>query len=75
MGLVGFLTYITAAVQDTLSGYLLDVSKTVINGVTTYSFRLVFAVWIGALVLSTLFAGSLWIFSHLRKSTAEGELS
>jgi OPA family sugar phosphate sensor protein UhpC-like MFS transporter len=71
MGLVGLLTYIVAAVQDTLSGYLIDASKTVVNGTTTYSFRLVFAVWIGALVLSTLCAASLWIFSHLRRSHAE----
>jgi OPA family sugar phosphate sensor protein UhpC-like MFS transporter len=73
MGLVGLLTYVAAAVQDTLSGYLLDASRTVVDGVATYSFRLVFTVWIGALVLSTLFAGSLWIFSHLSKSRAEGE--
>ena len=73
MGLVGLLTYLAAAVQDTLSGYLLDASKTVVNGVVTYSFSLVFAVWIGALVLSTLFAASLWIFSRLGKSEAGGE--
>ena len=73
MGLVGLLTYIAAAVQDTLSGYLIDASKRVVDGVTTYSFELVFAVWIGALVLSTLFAASLWIFSHLGESKAEGE--
>ena len=72
MGLVGLLTYIVAAVQDTLSGYLIDASKTVVDGATTYSFKLVFTVWIGALVLSTLFAASLWIFSHLSKSKAEG---
>jgi OPA family sugar phosphate sensor protein UhpC-like MFS transporter len=72
MGLVGLLTYIMAAVQDTLSGYLIDSSRRVVNGVTTYSFKLVFAVWVGALVLSTLFAASLWIFSHLGRSKAEG---
>lgn len=73
MGLVGLLTYIAAAVQDTLSGYLIDASRAVVDGVTTYSFELVFTVWIGALVLSTLFAASLWIFSHLGRSKAEGE--
>jgi hypothetical protein len=41
--------------------------------VTTYSFELVFTVWIGALVLSTLFAASLWVFSRLGRSRAEGE--
>ena len=72
MGLVGLLTYITAAVQDTLSGYLIDSSRTVAHGVTSYSFERVFAVWIGALVLSTLCAASLWIFSHLSRSKAHG---
>jgi OPA family sugar phosphate sensor protein UhpC-like MFS transporter len=71
MGLVGLLTYIVAAVQDTLSGYLIDASKTEVGGATVYSFRLVFTVWVGALVLSTLFAASLWVFAHLRKSKAE----
>jgi sugar phosphate permease len=73
MGLVGLLTYITAALQDTLSGYLIDASKKVVDGVTTYSFTPVFTVWIGALVLSTLCAASLWIFTHLGRSAARGE--
>lgn len=73
MGLVGLLTYLTAAVQDTLSGYLIDASKTVVDGVATYSFERVFAVWIGALVLSTLCAASLWIFTRLGRSKAEAE--
>ncbi len=71
MGLVGLLTYIVAAVQDTLSGYLIDASKTVVNGIATYSFKLVFTVWIGALVLSTLCAASLWVFARLSRSKAE----
>ena len=62
MGLVGLFSYLVAGVQDTLSGYLLDASKVVVNGTTTYSFRLVFAVWICALALSTALAASLWVF-------------
>ncbi len=64
MGLVGLFSYLVAGVQDTLSGYLLDLSKVVANGTTTYSFRLVFAVWIGALALSVLLTASLWFFSR-----------
>lgn len=64
MGLVGLFSYLVAGVQDTLSGYLLDVSKVVVNGKTTYSFRLVFAVWISALVLSLLLAASLRFFGR-----------
>ena len=73
MGLVGLLTYIVAAIQDTLSGYLIDASKIVSGGETTYSFRLVFTAWIGALVLSTLCTVALWIYTRFRKNTAEGE--
>lgn len=68
MGLVGLFSYLVAGVQDTLSGYLLDVSKTMVNGVTTYSFRTVFGVWIGALVLSTLLAASLGWFTRSRRA-------
>ena len=64
MGLVGLFSYLVAGVQDTLSGYLLDASKVVAAGGTTYSFRLVFAVWISALALSTVLAASLWFFGR-----------
>ena len=64
MGLVGLFSYLVAGIQDTVSGYLLDASKVVVNGTTTYSFRLVFAVWIGALILSTALAASLWFFTR-----------
>ena len=72
MGLVGLFSYLVAGVQDTLSGYLLDVSKVVVNGVTTYSFRLVFAVWIGALMLSILLTASLWFFTRGASSREAG---
>jgi len=64
MGLVGLFSYLVAGVQDTLSGYLLDVSKVVVNGTTTYSFRLVFAVWICALALSIILTASLSLFGR-----------
>ena len=73
MGLVGLLTYVVAAIQDTVSGYLIDASKTIVAGKAVYSFHLVFAVWIGALVLSTAFAASLWVFSSLGKSKATSQ--
>jgi len=66
MGLVGLFSYLVAGIQDTLSGYLLDASKVVVNGTTTYSFRLVFAVWISALALSTMLGASLWFFGRSR---------
>lgn len=71
MGLVGLFSYLVAGIQDTVSGYLLDASKVVVNGTTTYSFRLVFVVWIGALILSTALAASLWLFT--RQPTKEAK--
>lgn len=68
MGLVGLFSYLVAGVQDTLSGYLLDASKVVVNGATTYNFERVFAVWIGALALSTALAASLWFFGGRERS-------
>jgi OPA family sugar phosphate sensor protein UhpC-like MFS transporter len=64
MGLVGLFSYIVAGIQDTVSGYLLDKSRAIVNGATTYSFHLVFTVWIGALILSTALAASLWFFTR-----------
>jgi OPA family sugar phosphate sensor protein UhpC-like MFS transporter len=64
MGLVGLFSYLVAGVQDALSGRLLDASKVDTAGRTTYSFRLVFAVWISALALSTVLAASLWFFGR-----------
>lgn len=72
MGLVGLSSYLVAGVQDTLSGYLLDASKVVVNGTTTYSFETVFAVWIGALVLSTILAASLRWFRR-KEASVSGE--
>ena len=71
MGLVGLFSYLVAGVQDTVSGYLLDASKVVVNGATTYSFRLVFAVWIGALILSTALAASLRFFTRHQAKEAK----
>ena len=64
MGLVGLFSYLLAGVQDNLSGYLLDRSKVVVNGTATYSFRLVFTVWICALALSLLLTAALGLFGR-----------
>jgi len=63
MGLVGVFSYLGAAAQDTLSGYLLNGSQTVVDGkpfLPPESFDAVFPVWIGASIVSLLLACSLW---------------
>ena len=60
MGIVGLFSYTGAAVQDAVTGYLIDLGKTVVEGKTTYSFDAAFYFWIGASVLSILLAASIW---------------
>jgi OPA family sugar phosphate sensor protein UhpC-like MFS transporter len=64
MGLVGMFSYLGAAAQDTVTGWLLDVSKlesALADGTPgAYSFDTVFTFWIGASVLSLLLASLLW---------------
>lgn len=58
MGLVGLFSYIGAAVQDSVSGILLERGKHVVDGVSSYSFGAVFGFWIGASMLSLLFTAT-----------------
>ena len=72
VGIVGVVSYILAGVQDKVSGNLLDMSKTVVDGKAAYSFHLVFAVWIVALAVSLLLSSSLWfVMPRKRGETAE----
>lgn len=67
MGLVGLASYLVAAVQETVSGALLDATKRHVGTQDVYSFHWVFAVWIGAMTLATLLAASLWFFTRNEK--------
>jgi OPA family sugar phosphate sensor protein UhpC-like MFS transporter len=60
MGLIGLLSYLGAAVQDWVSGALIEADKLVADGRTLYRFDRVFHFWIGASVLSALLACSVW---------------
>lgn len=54
MGMIGLFSYLGAAVQDQVSGSLLQASKTVVDGQVRYDFDGPFLFWIGATVLSVL---------------------
>ena len=60
MGVVGMFSYMGAALQDTVSGMLLDADSTVIDGVTTYDFTNVQIFWVGASALSIVLAAFTW---------------
>ncbi len=60
MGLIGIFSYIGAAVQENVSGQLIERGMTVVEGVRTYDFSTVILFWIGSSFVSMLLAASLW---------------
>jgi OPA family sugar phosphate sensor protein UhpC-like MFS transporter len=60
LGMVGVFSYIGAALQEQLSGHLLQKTMHIVNGVRHYDFSSAILVWVGASVLSMLLAATLW---------------
>jgi OPA family sugar phosphate sensor protein UhpC-like MFS transporter len=60
VGIIGIASYIGAAIQDILSGLLIENNKTLINGVVRYNFTSVSYLWIGAAIISFLLAIFVW---------------
>lgn len=60
LGFVGGFSYIGAALQDWISGNLIESSKTIVDGVVQYDFTAAKYFWIGAACLSLILATSLW---------------
>ncbi len=60
MGFIGVFSYIGAALQDQISGHLIENGVTMIDGVRHYDFSAVIWFWIGSSVLSFILATSLW---------------
>lgn len=60
MGLIGVFSYLGAAIQDWISGALLESSKTVVDGKDIYNFDSAFTFWIGATIASFLLALTVW---------------
>jgi OPA family sugar phosphate sensor protein UhpC-like MFS transporter len=59
-GVIGLFSYIGAATQDWISGFLIDSGKTIIDGVDTYNFDRAFYFWIGASIISMILALTVW---------------
>jgi OPA family sugar phosphate sensor protein UhpC-like MFS transporter len=64
MGVIGLFSYLAAAAQDLISGYLIEMNKTVVNGQTIYNFKPAIIFWIGASVLSFICAATVWNVKH-----------
>ena len=59
-GVIGLFSYIGAATQDWISGFLISSGKTVVEGEAIYNFDNAFYFWIGASVLSLILATMVW---------------
>ena len=59
-GLIGLFSYLGAATQDWISGFLIDSGKIVTGSETNYNFDKVFYFWIGASVVSLFLACFAW---------------
>jgi OPA family sugar phosphate sensor protein UhpC-like MFS transporter len=60
MGLIGIFSYIGAAIQENVSGQLIERGMTFVDGVRTYDFSTAIWFWIGSSFVSMLLAASLW---------------
>jgi OPA family sugar phosphate sensor protein UhpC-like MFS transporter len=60
MGLIGVFSYLGAAVQEQISGALIDRGATMVAGVRHYDFGPAILFWIGASMVSLVLASSLW---------------
>ncbi|MDP9200099.1 MAG: MFS transporter [Pseudomonadota bacterium] len=60
MGFIGVFSYIGAAVQENISGALIESGMQLVDGARTYDFSAAIWFWIGSSVVSMLLAATLW---------------
>lgn len=61
MGLIGIFSYIGAAIQENVSGHLIEKGMTIAaDGTRTYDFSSAETFWLGASIVSMLLAATLW---------------
>jgi OPA family sugar phosphate sensor protein UhpC-like MFS transporter len=60
MGVIGVFSYLGAAIQEQVSGVLIDQNMAMVGTARTYDFGPVIWFWIGSSVVSMVLAASLW---------------
>jgi OPA family sugar phosphate sensor protein UhpC-like MFS transporter len=60
MGFIGVFSYVGAAIQERISGWLIREGTTVANGVRQYDFDSAIVFWLGMSAVSLILATSLW---------------
>lgn len=74
MGTVGLLAYAGAAIQDIANGWLMDASKTIVNGKAVYNFDNIMMFWMGSVgIMIILLIPTLW--AKKKEKTAEQSVS
>lgn len=59
-GFIGIFSYFGAAIQERISGYLIEHNCSIVDGVRHYDFSSAITFWIGASIASMVLAASLW---------------
>jgi OPA family sugar phosphate sensor protein UhpC-like MFS transporter len=60
MGFIGVFSYVAAATEERISGYLIQSGMTLVEGVRHYDFTTVIWFWIASSIVSLALATSLW---------------
>jgi OPA family sugar phosphate sensor protein UhpC-like MFS transporter len=60
IGFIGVFSYLGAAVQERISGFLIREGTTIVNGVRQYDFHNAVIFWLGTSIVSLILAASLW---------------
>lgn len=60
LGIVGVASYIGAALQDVIGGFLIEDARTVVDGVDVYNFDAPAMMWVGSAVVSIFLAALVW---------------
>ena len=60
MGFIGVFSYLAAATQERISGFLIEQGTTLVDGVRHYDFSRAIWFWIGSSVVSLILSTTLW---------------
>ena len=60
LGIVGVASYVGAALQDVIGGFLIEDAKRVVDGVDVYNFDAAAIMWVGSAVVSIFLAALVW---------------
>jgi OPA family sugar phosphate sensor protein UhpC-like MFS transporter len=60
MGFIGVFSYLSAATQDLISGYIIEEGTRIVDGVRIYDFSTVIIFWIGGAVAALILSSILW---------------